>query len=90
LELRESVKIGVFSLSFTEIAKMTNATQPAAAANAVELDGKDLPAHCPNPAMPLWSSHPRVFLEFNHDGVAKCPYCGTAYRLKPGAVVPHH
>lgn len=57
---------------------------------AVELEGKDLPAHCPNPAMPLWSSHPRVFLEFGHDGVAKCPYCGTEYRLKPGSVVAHH
>ena len=64
---------------------MTNTTQPA-----VELDGKDLPAHCPNPAMPLWSSHPRVFLEFNKDGVAKCPYCGTAYTLKEGASAGHH
>ncbi|AKU23739.1 zinc-finger domain-containing protein [Massilia sp. MB5] len=62
---------------------MSNATQP------VELEGKDLPAHCPNPAMPLWSSHPRVFLEFK-DGAAKCPYCGTEYRLKPGTVVSHH
>jgi uncharacterized Zn-finger protein len=70
---------------------MTNAnTSAAAATNAVELDGKDLPAHCPNPAMPLWSSHPRVFLEFQNDGVAKCPYCGTTYRLKPGALVGHH
>jgi uncharacterized Zn-finger protein len=83
--LRESVKIGVFSPCFTENFKMTNATPPA-----VELEGKDLPAHCPNPAMPLWSSHPRVFLDFNHDGVAKCPYCGTDYRLKPGTVVKHH
>jgi uncharacterized Zn-finger protein len=57
---------------------------------AVELDGKDLPAHCPNPAMPLWSSHPRVFLDFGHDGLAKCPYCGTEYRLKPGTVLAHH
>jgi uncharacterized Zn-finger protein len=56
----------------------------------VELDGKDLPAHCPNPAMPLWSSHPRVFLDFDHHGDAKCPYCGTEYRLKPGTVVAHH
>ncbi|AMO97234.1 zinc-finger domain protein [Collimonas fungivorans] len=57
----------------------------------VELDGKDLPAHCPNPAMPLWSSHPRVFLEFDKSsGNAKCPYCGTQYRLKPGAVVKAH
>ena len=57
---------------------------------AVLLDGKDLPAHCPNPAMALWSSHPRVFLDFGRDGEAKCPYCGTAYRLKPGAVAAHH
>ena len=73
------------NFSLTEHNKMTNTTQPA-----VELDGKDLPAHCPNPAMPLWSSHPRVFLEFNSHGLAKCPYCGTAYTLKPGASAGHH
>ena len=64
---------------------MTNTTQPA-----VELDVKDLPAHCPNPAMPLWSSHPRVFLEFNNNGVAKGPYGGTPYTLKAGASASHH
>jgi len=58
--------------------------------NAVELDGKDLPAFCPNSAMPVWSSHPRVFLEMSHDGKAKCPYCGTVYALKPGTVVHGH
>lgn len=57
---------------------------------AVELDGHDLPAFCPNPKMPIWSSHPRVFLEVATTGEAKCPYCGTAYRLKPGAVVKGH
>jgi uncharacterized Zn-finger protein len=89
--MRESVKIVVL-FRLTENKNMSNTAPSAAkaAANAVELDGNDLPAHCPNPAMPLWSSHPRVFLEFNHDGVAKCPYCGTAYRLKPGTVVAHH
>lgn len=56
----------------------------------VELNGKDLPAFCPNPSMPIWSSHPRVYLDLNHDGVGKCPYCGTVYRLKPGAVVKGH
>jgi len=56
----------------------------------VELEAKDLPAYCPNPAMPLWSSHPRVFLDFDHDGNARCPYCGTQYRLKPGTVLAHH
>jgi len=32
--------------------------------------------------MPLWSSHPKVFLELNDQGVAKCPYCGTRYSLQ--------
>jgi uncharacterized Zn-finger protein len=57
---------------------------------AVELDAKDLPAYCPNAAMPLWSSHPRVFLDIASSGEVKCPYCGTVYRLKPGAVVKGH
>lgn len=56
----------------------------------VELDGKDLPAYCPNPAMPIWSSHPRVYLPLEQHGEGKCPYCGTVYRLKPGAVVKGH
>ncbi|WP_305825538.1 zinc-finger domain-containing protein [Massilia brevitalea] len=56
----------------------------------VELEAKNLPAHCPNPAMPLWSSHPRVFLDFDHEGTAKCPYCGTQYRLAPGVEFKHH
>lgn len=58
--------------------------------DAVEIDGKDLPAYCPNPAMPIWSSHPRVFLAFNADGQAKCPYCGTLYRVKPGTEAHGH
>jgi uncharacterized Zn-finger protein len=58
--------------------------------NYVELDGKDLPAHCPHPSMPLWSTHPRVYLDLNDHGETKCPYCGTMYRLKPGAVVRGH
>ena len=34
--------------------------------------------------MKLWSGHPRVFLDVGHSGEAKCPYCGTVYRLKAG------
>lgn len=58
--------------------------------DVVELDGKDLPAYCPNAAMPLWSSHPRVYLDLAHNPEAKCPYCGTMYRLKAGAIVKAH
>ncbi len=57
---------------------------------AIELDAKDLHAYCSNPAMPAWSSHPRVFLDFAANGEAKCPYCSTVYRLKPGAHAHAH
>ncbi|NMM36464.1 MAG: zinc-finger domain-containing protein [Glaciimonas sp.] len=68
----------------------TNAAGTAKATAIVELDGKDLPAHCPNVAMPLWSSHPRIFLDLSHGGSATCPYCGTVYQLKPGTVLHGH
>ena len=51
----------------------------------VEVSEKDLPLYCPNPAMPLWSSHPRVFLDVEASGEAMCPYCGTRYRLRGAA-----
>ena len=57
---------------------------------AVELDGKDLPAYCPNPAMPLWSSHPRVFLDVADTGEVMCPYCGTHYVLAGGPLAGSH
>lgn len=66
-------------------------TQP----QAIELQAKDLtPAgetFCPNPkaGMALWNTHPRVFLNLSHGGEAKCPYCGTVYRLKAGEAVAH-
>jgi len=55
----------------------------------VELDDASyLSAFCPNPKMPLWSSHPRVYLTFDAHGRTKCPYCGTVYQLKEG--IAHH
>lgn len=42
---------------------------------------------CPNPKMPLWSSHPKVFIDVAKTGEGRCPYCGTAYRLKAGEKV---
>ncbi len=54
----------------------------------VEVSAKDLQGpgvvFCPNPAMPLWSNHPRVFIDVATAGAGKCPYCGTVYRLKAG------
>ena len=56
----------------------------------VELVAKDLNANggifCPSPKadMKLWNSHPRVYLDVGQSGAAKCPYCGTVYKLKEG------
>lgn len=49
---------------------------------AITVTADDLPLHCPNPAMALWSSHPRVFLDVVAHGEVSCPYCGTRYVLK--------
>jgi uncharacterized Zn-finger protein len=59
----------------------------------VEVAAKDLQggaAFCPNPKMPLWSGHPRVFIDVGTTGEGKCPYCGTVYRLKAGEKVHGH
>ncbi len=54
----------------------------------VELLAKDLQGpgvtFCPNPKMPLWSNHPRVYIDVVTTGEGRCAYCGTAYRLKAG------
>ncbi len=57
---------------------------------AIELLAKDLNGNggvfCPSPVagMKLWNTHPRVFLDVAHTGEARCPYCGTVYKLKDG------
>ncbi len=55
---------------------------------AVELTAADLlgvgVTFCPNPRMPLWSHHPKVFIDVATTGEGRCPYCGTVYRLKAG------
>jgi uncharacterized Zn-finger protein len=63
---------------------------PGTAASLVNVTSADMPLYCPNPAMPLWSSHPRVFLEVGPTGEAMCPYCGTRYRLKGDATRQGH
>ncbi|MGZ5786313.1 MAG: zinc-finger domain-containing protein [Ramlibacter sp.] len=56
----------------------------------VELLARDLNANggvfCPSAKadMKLWNNHPRVYLDVAASGAAKCPYCGTVYKLKDG------
>lgn len=62
---------------------------------AIELLAQDLNGQgavfCPHPKakMELWNTHPKVYLDIAHAGEAKCPYCGTVYRLKAGEHVHH-
>jgi uncharacterized Zn-finger protein len=67
-----------------------NKTNPAPQ-SVVELVNADLVApgttFCPNPRMPLWSAHPKVFIDVGHTGAGRCPYCGTVYRMKAGEAV---
>jgi uncharacterized Zn-finger protein len=61
----------------------------------IELKASELNAQggvfCPNlkADMKLWNSHPKVYLDIAKTGEAKCPYCGTVYRLKAGETVSH-
>ena len=56
---------------------------PEVEVTAADLSGPGV-VFCPNPRMPLWSNHPRVFLDIRTTGVSRCPYCGTVYRLRAG------
>jgi uncharacterized Zn-finger protein len=63
---------------------------------AIELKATDVNPQggvfCPNKlaGMELWNSHPKVFLDIAQKGEAKCPYCGTQYKLKAGEQVGGH
>ena len=56
----------------------------------VELSAKDLPLHCPQASAPLWTRHPRVYLDVTATGEVNCPYCGTHYVFKGEAPKGHH
>ena len=42
--------------------------------DAVLVEPRELPVFCPNPRMPLWSSHPRVYLDNTPWGCISCAY----------------
>ncbi len=52
------------------------------AKSAFEVTAKDLPVYCPVKGSSLWNSHPRVYMPVKENGgEAKCPYCGTIFKL---------
>ena len=55
----------------------------------IEITASRPAAALPDAGMLLWNAHPRVFLPIEKTGTALCPYCGTQYTLKGGAVAGH-
>ncbi len=64
--------------------------------NSIELLAKDLNGQggvfCPSAKahMEVRDTHPKVYLDVAKTGEAKCPYCGTVYKLKAGEHVGGH
>ncbi|MGZ5073757.1 MAG: zinc-finger domain-containing protein [Usitatibacter sp.] len=55
----------------------------------MEVTAADLPLHCPLPSQKLWNTHPRVYLPIEATREARCPYCGTLYKLTGAAPSGH-
>jgi len=53
--------------------------EPVQSETVIEVTETDLPLHCPTPRTPVWSYHPRVFLDVADTGEMRCPYCSTLY-----------
>jgi len=52
------------------------------AKTAVEVKNDDLPIHCPQEGSSLWNSHPQVYIPVaENGGEARCPYCGTLFKM---------
>ncbi|HLS52101.1 MAG TPA: zinc-finger domain-containing protein [Burkholderiaceae bacterium] len=48
----------------------------------ITIKSTDLPLYCPGPKAPLWSMHPKVYIEIEQTGSALCPYCSAHYVLE--------
>ena len=65
----------------SSLTMMDSDCNPANTELLYRVNPKDLPVSCPMPSMCLWNSHPRVYLAFDKDGRARCPYCSAEYLL---------
>jgi len=79
--LRASVVLPKASPVNSPTADKTQVNAQANAQQQYTVSRAELPLACPSPAMALWNSHPRVFLQVEKTGFAKCPYCGAEYTL---------
>lgn len=69
---------------------MSSAPEPANESDVILVGADDLPVYCPGPKAPLWSMHPRIYIEVLKSGIAKCQYCGARYKLRDGEKIHGH
>lgn len=67
----------------------TEAQTSSSEQDVITIKAEQLPLYCPGPNAPLWSMHPRVYIEIGHTGHASCPYCGATYKLDGPAPAGH-
>jgi uncharacterized Zn-finger protein len=68
---------------------MNTSTSSAGAHEVIAVRADQLPVFCPGPNAPLWSMHPRVYIDLGPQGQGQCPYCGAAYKLDGPAPAGH-
>ncbi len=61
-------------------AKLQSCKQPCDQ-KRMEITADDLPLSCPLPNECLWNAHPRVYLQPDAQGFARCPYCSREFIL---------
>jgi uncharacterized Zn-finger protein len=69
---------------------MSSAPENARNQDIITVSAEDLPVYCPGPQSPLWSMHPRIYIEVVKNGVARCQYCGARYALREGEKLHGH
>jgi uncharacterized Zn-finger protein len=69
---------------------MSSAPESAKQQDIIYVGAEDLPVYCPGPQAPLWSMHPRIYIEVVKNHIARCQYCGTQYALREGEKVHGH
>ena len=57
-------------------------TEPVKHISFTFVSKNELPFHCPPKEAEKWNMHPKVFLPFDEERIASCPYCGAIYRLE--------
>lgn len=67
---------------------MSSAPETSQEQDIIYLEARDIPLYCPGPKAPLWSMHPRIYIEVVKNKVAKCQYCSARYALREGEKIP--